>query len=387
MQVHIADLQLEPDCERDFLEARVGQWQAAPVIGRWCGSRQAFSLDARDNLLLVLKTDAQGVARGFSGSVTTRTNACGGTLRQPLLLVTLPGKDGGDGDYANNLECVWLIDVDPSFRVNVSFPPPFDVERDERCSKDYLQIEEWYSGKWLELARLCGHDAPSPLVTRSHRVRLTFRSDEAVTAAGLRFRYHAVCGSTLFDEQGYVTSPNYPDNYPKGVACFLILSPGNLILLSFDEFALEGGGSDCPYDAVSVFSGQRNSSDARAFGPFCGREEGERLPPTHLMSRGEMLVRFTTDASVEYPGFKARFQTMSCGGRLQQESGLIASPTLPPDVRVNCSWTIVVSPDHVVSVKFRQIHMRYCRDCASCDHIVLRDGSGSTAEQLPHRLL
>ena len=42
--------------------------------------------------------------------------------------------------YPNNIECIWYIDVQHNFHVNVSFYGRFEIEADPDCNKDYLIV-------------------------------------------------------------------------------------------------------------------------------------------------------------------------------------------------------------------------------------------------------
>ena len=54
----------------------------------------------------------------------------------------------------------------------------------------------------------------------------------------------AACGGTLTAPEGNITSPSYPDNYPKNKRCiWKITGPrGQRISLKFLAFQLEGNG-------------------------------------------------------------------------------------------------------------------------------------------------
>ena len=42
--------------------------------------------------------------------------------------------------YPNNVECIWYIDVQHNYHINVSFYGRFEIESDPDCSKDYLIV-------------------------------------------------------------------------------------------------------------------------------------------------------------------------------------------------------------------------------------------------------
>ena len=55
----------------------------------------------------------------------------------------------------------------------------------------------------------------------------------------------AACGGTLTAPTGNITSPSYPDNYPRNKRCvWKITGPrGQRISLKFNDFQLEGNGN------------------------------------------------------------------------------------------------------------------------------------------------
>ena len=68
------------------------------------------------------------------------------------------------------------------------------------------------------------------------------------------------CDAVYYSDSGYVTSPNYPNNYPNNADCKIRISPISLggerrfgyIQLTFLDFDLEYGGFHCPWDALEV---------------------------------------------------------------------------------------------------------------------------------------
>lgn len=92
------------------------------------------------------------------------------------------------------------------------------------------------------------------LASRSPRACLALASSWhctlLITPQGLKTNiilliiYTAACGGTLTAPEGNITSPSYPDNYPKNKRClWKITGPrGQRISLKFDNFQLEGNG-------------------------------------------------------------------------------------------------------------------------------------------------
>lgn len=329
-RITFTDFQLAPGASpgargHDFVDVSSRNWASALTIRRYCGSPSLpLVIDHRGYLIVSMKTDADGSGRGFSMTATTKERKCGGMVHFPQ--ITSP--DYQVRDYGNNEECIWTIDEDPRFKLNISFRQPFDLEESDKCDKDYVRVGEWLDSRWIKLSDLCGHDVPQAILTRTHRVKITFRSNDAITAAGFGLRYKTVCGSTFEEASGVISSPNYPDAYPLGIVCdFLIQKPGQVIFLTMEDFLLERS-DRCMFDSVTIFSGTSNSSDLQRFGPYCGLDDSEGLrPPIGIpfVARDEMLLKFTSDISLNHRGFKARYQILQCGGNLTQDTGLISN--------------------------------------------------------------
>uniref|UniRef100_A0A8C5BSA6 CUB domain-containing protein n=1 Tax=Gadus morhua TaxID=8049 RepID=A0A8C5BSA6_GADMO len=109
------------------------------------------------------------------------------------------------------------------------------------------------------------------------------------------------CGWWLYSTEGYITSPNYPQQYPNNMDCVWVISPGyEVIELEFLHVELEG--SDCRFDGIQVYDGP--SINQRQLGRLCGNQRST------FHSTGKTLtVRFTTDSSQTYQGFRAEYRS------------------------------------------------------------------------------
>ncbi|XP_066271848.1 P-selectin-like [Branchiostoma lanceolatum] len=107
--------------------------------------------------------------------------------------------------------------------------------------------------------------------------------------------------------EGYIMSPNYPNNYPNDIDCSWIITstahaPSAIQLDFVETFDIEYyAGHSCQYDYVRVSEGQINSSSV--LGAFCGAT----LPQTVRTVGNVMTVQFRTDRTVPRRGFKARY--------------------------------------------------------------------------------
>lgn len=71
-------------------------------------------------------------------------------------------------------------------------------------------------------------------------MRVLFRTDSSVSGDGFRARWTRNCGGELDGVSGVVTSPGYPDVYPRLQHCeYVIRGGGQLLTVNFTMFSLE----------------------------------------------------------------------------------------------------------------------------------------------------
>ena len=62
---------------------------------------------------------------------------CGGDLHAQEGTIESPNHPQR---YPNNTECVWQINVNNGYHVNLNFLPPFELEIQEPCSGDFVEV-------------------------------------------------------------------------------------------------------------------------------------------------------------------------------------------------------------------------------------------------------
>ena len=111
------------------------------------------------------------------------------------------------------------------------------------------------------------------------------------------------CGGEYIKNDGFITSPNYPENYPASSNCqYLIKTDGfNEIVLTFQDFDLEPH-KECRYDYVQVRNG--GNIDSEIIGKYCGDDN-----PGVIKSTGTaLLIEFVSDTNTQATGFKASWK-------------------------------------------------------------------------------
>ena len=114
------------------------------------------------------------------------------------------------------------------------------------------------------------------------------------------------CGGyfTAVDTPRYISSPNYPQNYPLSVTCTWVFTAtnGHAIKLNFTDFALEYGFGVCSADYVELRDGA--TSAASSLGRYCGLRSSFAVH-THGSS---LYVKFVSDSSIVRRGFRAKYE-------------------------------------------------------------------------------
>ncbi|XP_066493969.1 mannan-binding lectin serine protease 2 isoform X1 [Tiliqua scincoides] len=257
--------------------------------------------------------------------------------------------------YPNSKERTWNITVPHGYAIRIYFTH-FKLELSYQCEYDYVKMHS--GGKVL--ATLCGHqstdteEAPGDKTFHSmdNNLAVTFRSDysnekeftgfEAFYAAedidecaqlvndeticdhhchnylggfycSCRIGYllhkdkrtcMADCqNKVLTASSGEITSPNYPNPYPKLSNCrySIQVEEGFMVILEFvGTFDIEAHPDVlCPYDILKV------KTPKKEFGPFCGKT----IPPKIETRSHTVEIQFTTDLTGIHTGWKIKYNT------------------------------------------------------------------------------
>ncbi|CAG0885912.1 unnamed protein product [Darwinula stevensoni] len=92
------------------------------------------------------------------------------------------------------------------------------------------------------------------------------------------------CGGVLTDDSGVILSPNYPEEYPVNSACIWFIMSEFPVILTFEEFFLDGESSNCEDEYVKITN--------FGWATFCG----EDAPSSLEISDTEVTVIFKSDA-------------------------------------------------------------------------------------------
>ena len=122
----------------------------------------------------------------------------------------------------------------------------------------------------------------------------------------LLFIQFSGCNKNYTSTHGFISSPNFPENYPNNVKCYYSVThwnPASRIKLNFLKFNLGVSGTSS-FDLVKIYDG--NSINAPQLGQsdgYCGRN----IPPPFTSTRNSILIVFSSDPFGTYSGFSATY--------------------------------------------------------------------------------
>lgn len=301
--------------------------------------------------------------------------------------------------YPLSKDCTWEIVAPEQYRITLNFTH-FDLEgnhfHQQECDYDSLALfSKTNDDKMKRHGVFCGQKMPPLITSEGNILRMEFRSDNTVQKSGFAAVFFTdidecavnnggcmhecrntigsfICschnGYVLHENgldckeggckyeitapHGTISSPNYPDMYPKKKDCVWHFSttPGHRIRLHFNAFELEPH-QECAYDYVSIYNG--GSPDSFTLGRFCG----SKIPHPISASSNEMFMIFKSDGSVQRHGFSAT-HTTACGGhltattRVQHFYSHAKFADNIYDGNADCDWTIEAEPGRNVHLTF-----------------------------------
>lgn len=160
-----------------------------------------------------------------------------------------------------------------------------------------------------------------------------------------------------------VESPYYPQKYAPLTNCKWTLEgpQGHNILLQFQEFDTEKS-----FDTVQVLVGGRTEDTSVNLATLSGRLD---LTNRSFVSASNfMIIKFSTDASVERKGFRASWKTepQTCGGMLRAtpQGQVLTSPGYPEQYPggLECLYTIQAQPGKIITLEVNFV-TRLLDDC------------------------
>jgi len=167
-------------------------------------------------------------------------------------------------------------------------------------------------------------------------------------------------------------SPGYPRNYPSGIKCFRTISAdyGYFVRVDFrDYFHIEPPSNEgnCDYDYLEIRDGDQGYSTL--IDKYCG----SNFPPIITSSGRSLWLRFVSDGTIEYNGFKAVYNFIP--------NPLETLPFIP-----KCEFEIGGAMDFIGSANISEEHLTYAQkygEPIDCTWIIRSEHNKNIYVQFP----
>lgn len=448
------DIFKSSNCESDYLEIRDGYWFKSPLVGRFCEYDKIPKIITSTGNRLVLTLKLTKRLKKRAGFMASYESVCGGKLfnNGRLESPNFPSR------YPPKKECIWEITVERGYQVALMFQA-FELENHDSCVYDYVEVRDGKTRNSTLLGKFCGFNVPTDIVSSSNTLSVRFVSDGSAQKSGFSATFvkeidecttrkngceqqcvntlgsyectchigyelksnrrscENACGGQIFAKNGTLTSPSFPDVYPKSKDCvWEITAPEHYqITLKFTHFDLEGDNyhhQGCDYDSLSVFS-KLDKDNLIIHGKFCGIH----LPGNIQSELNILRLVFRSDKTIQRSGFAVVFSSErnecainnggceyeckktvgshhcacpsgyilhsngvnctvgGCSYEIRANEGQINSPNYPNPYLPNseCVWHISATPGHRLKMNFTVFQLEPHQECAY-DHIQIYNG-------------
>ncbi|XP_003449738.1 dorsal-ventral patterning tolloid-like protein 1 [Oreochromis niloticus] len=455
------EIERHDSCAYDYLEVRDGPLETSPLIGRFCGYDKPEDVRSTSHTLwMKFVSDGTVNKAGFAANFFKEDDecakpdnggceqrcvntlgsfkcacdpgyelapdkksceaACGGLLSKLNGTISTPG---WPKEYPPNKNCVWQVVAPTQYRISMQFEA-FELEGNEVCKYDYVEVRSGLSSDSKLHGKYCGTEVPEVITSQYNNMRIEFKSDNTVSKKGFKAHFfsdkdecskdnggcqhecintvgsyvcqcrhgfvlhenkhdckEAECEHKIHSPSGTLSSPNWPDKYPSRKECTwdITATPGHRVKITFNEFEIEQH-QECAYDHLEAFDG--DSDTAAILGRLCG----SKIPESLVSTGNKMYLRFISDASVQRKGFQASHST-ECGGRLKAEAhqknlyshSQFGDNNYPG--HTDCEWLLTAEQGYGIELSFITFEVEEEADCGY-DYIELYNGYDANSHRL-----
>ncbi|RXM97483.1 Tolloid-like protein 1 [Acipenser ruthenus] len=376
------EIERHDNCAYDYLEVRDGNTENSPLIGRFCGYDKPEDIRSTSNILwMKFISDGTVNKAGFAANFFKEEDecakpdnggceqrcvntlgsykcacdpgyelapdkksceaACGGLLTKLNGTITTPG---WPKEYPPNKNCVWQVVAPTHYRISMQFEF-FELEGNEICKYDYIEVRSGLSSDSKLNGKYCGTEVPEVITSQYNNMRIEFKSDNTVSKKGFKAHFfsdkEASCKDKMFVFESCKDLVQVATSGRVRIIERLAASEG---LRDKDECSKDNGG--CQHDCINTIGSY-----------VCQCRNGFVLHEN-----------------------KHDCKEAECEHSVHSSSGVITSPNWPDKYpsRKECAWAVTATPGHRVKVSFNEFELEQHQECAY-DHLEVYDGESDKA--------
>ncbi|OXB70146.1 UNVERIFIED_CONTAM: hypothetical protein H355_013954 [Colinus virginianus] len=180
------EIERHDNCAYDYLEIRDGMNENSPLIEEdECAKPDNGGCEQRCVNTLGSYQCACDPGYELGPDKKSCEAACGGLLTKLNGTITTPG---WPKEYPPNKNCVWQVVAPTQYRISMKFEF-FELEGNEVCKYDYVEIRSGLSSDSKLHGKFCGTEVPEVITSQYNNMRIEFRSDNTVSKKGFKAHF------------------------------------------------------------------------------------------------------------------------------------------------------------------------------------------------------
>ncbi|XP_037621273.1 dorsal-ventral patterning tolloid-like protein 1 isoform X3 [Sebastes umbrosus] len=374
------EIERHDSCAYDYLEVRDGPLETSPLIGRFCGYDKPEDVRSTSHTLwMKFVSDGTVNKAGFAANFFKEEDecakpdnggceqrcvntlgsfkcacdpgyelapdkksceaACGGLLSKLNGTISTPG---WPKEYPPNKNCVWQVVAPTQYRISMQFEA-FELEGNEVCKYDYVEVRSGLSSDSKLHGKYCGTEVPEVITSQYNNMRIEFKSDNTVSKKGFKAHFFsdslALCRMIVFESCQDIKRGRSPT---RGHVNNKLATSSKV--RDKDECSKDNGG--CQHECINTVGSY-----------VCQCRHGFVLHEN-----------------------KHDCKEAECEHKIHSPSGTLSSPNWPDKYpsRKECTWDITATPGHRVKIAFNEFEIEQHQECAY-DHLEAFDGDSDTA--------
>ncbi|XP_034754496.1 dorsal-ventral patterning tolloid-like protein 1 isoform X1 [Etheostoma cragini] len=376
------EIERHDSCAYDYLEVRDGPLETSPLIGRFCGYDKPEDVRSTSHTLwMKFVSDGTVNKAGFAANFFKEEDecakpdnggceqrcvntlgsfkcacdpgyelapdkksceaACGGLLSKLNGTISTPG---WPKEYPPNKNCVWQVVAPNQYRISMQFEA-FELEGNEVCKYDYVEVRSGLSSDSKLHGKYCGTEVPEVITSQYNNMRIEFKSDNTVSKKG--FKAHFFSDSLALCQERLIVFESCQDikrGRSPSRGHFNNKLETSSKVRDKDECSKDNGG--CQHECINTVGSY-----------VCQCRHGFVLHEN-----------------------KHDCKEAECEHKIHSPSGTLSSPNWPDKYpsRKECTWDITATPGHRIKIAFNEFEIEQHQECAY-DHLEAFDGDSDTA--------